>query len=89
MKTVMAGSGNNVSKKKLTNSYRIVVSQLRKEFDNIMYGDVKISDKKQVKKTYYIVVDRNRVPVTPSVIQRREWGDSRQNTIYGLRFKIV
>lgn len=77
VKTVMAGSGNNVSQKKLTNSYRIVVSQLRKEFDNVMYGDVKFSDKKKqtvVKKAYYTMVNKNRVPITPSVIQRKEWG---------------
>ena len=77
VKTVMAGSGNNVSQKKLTNSYRIVVSQLRKEFDNVMYGDVKFSDKKKqtvVKKAYYTMVNKNRKPITPSVIQRKEWG---------------
>jgi hypothetical protein len=77
VKTVMEGSGNNVSQKKLTNSYRIVVSQLRKEFDNIMYGDVKFSDNKKqtvVKKAYYTMVNKNKVPIKPSVIQRKEWG---------------
>lgn len=71
VKTIFS-SGN----KNLVNSYRMVVSHLRKEFENTMYGVIKSAkkEKNSVKKVYYKIVKDNKVPVTPSVIRREQWG---------------